>query len=421
MFARRKRPLEDEPLVPHGLIWQATDEPDTAVENAAVGPARQTADPAIELPIRQASSQGIAQGTGERGDARKQNEIPDSSSAPNRLGAISPPIPWPSPKTASVVRRPPISYADLPSEPAEQPANTRQDESRTYVNPENEAAARGAILGALQKKLSVKRHAPPEPKVEVIELGAEEKPPSRSAEAFRAVALTVRRSLSSSSTVIKVSLSQLREQLLAGVQTGNQRVKVWWASASPRLSDKLATARQVSTRAAVAARMNAGFFLRKARNHRVRIRIAAPAGVLRLVARSEAAWVAGRENIRREPRLWGSMAMAALSAALAVIVISGVSHYAPGADASRKLSTVSSEQNSVVHAAPVSRQIKRAGATRNQRIAEEQNGTLSKPSALAAKAAATNSSTPRRVRHVSEDDDYVAPDTYRYYGAGGSR
>src|SRR5579864_1959124 len=107
MFARRKhRPQEeDEPLVPHGLIWQATDdEPEESPDPAALVTPQVQAEP-TEMPLR----------TGNRTPENEAAPMPvsrvqEASSAPvnanpSKLGAISPPIRWPSLKTASVIRR----------------------------------------------------------------------------------------------------------------------------------------------------------------------------------------------------------------------------------------------------------------------------------------------------------------------------
>src|SRR5262249_8390361 len=76
--------------------------------------------------------------------------------------------------------------------------------------------------------------------------------------------------------------------------------------------------------------------MKSIRDYKLHIRIVKPVRAHELIKRSRLAWAEREDAIRREPRLWMSLMMAALSAMLTMGVISAVSHYAPGADASNK-------------------------------------------------------------------------------------
>src|SRR5262245_29858614 len=85
MFLRRKpkaKPDREEPLVPHGLIWQAT--------------ARKEPQPAPPPPGSPTPNQPKP-----RTDTRF-----DRPPSARKLGAISPPMAWPSPRIQEIPRRP---------------------------------------------------------------------------------------------------------------------------------------------------------------------------------------------------------------------------------------------------------------------------------------------------------------------------
>lgn len=430
MFARRKhRPQEDEPLVPHGLVWQATDEPSSdKVDSAPEKPPAPARARPTEMQVRPSPSPEAEPTV--HGEPSKLSE---ADSPLNKLGAISPPIAWPSPKTASVIRRPIEEFNSVPLEATE--ANRRTaTEAQTVANvkPLGKSSPSDLVSNASlpQAPFPVRTEAAPERKVEVIELGADEAQPPRS-ELFKAGALTLQRFVVTCSTAIGHAISKGLQTITSGVRAPNKALQAWWVSTSTRMSGGLATAREFSGQKLIAARTNAMAVAQRARGRRVRVRIVKPAYLQVLIARSRAAWDARRENIRREPRLWGSMAMAALSALLAVAVISGISRYAPGADASRRDSVTAPQQNPVVHATPASRKIQRAStAGHKSTVAAEERSA--KPSPLHTKAAVkpkdmiasktAPKTTARRIHRVSDEDDYVAPDTYHYYGKGnGSR
>jgi hypothetical protein len=119
--------------------------------------------------------------------------------------------------------------------------------------------------------------------------------------------------------------------------------------------------------------------------------------------------------VRRDPRLWTSMGMAALSAVLALLVISGVRGYSPDTSPSKVSRNVS---------APPVQQPAAIAATKPSPATASRS---SKPVAPVVKQASLSTpvrkaASPRVTRkkiHHHEEDDYVAKDTYVYYGLNG--
>ena len=153
MFARRKRKdPEDEPLVPHGLIWQATDDPES-VDDATSANSHVSSE-VIEMPLRNdIRSQGDAAGPGSV-VGNTSSGSSQSNPAPGKLGAISPPIPWPSPRTASVIRRvPPPTEPALPTSPANQTASAERELEAPPKRPPQPVPDRPPAQAQKQQKL----------------------------------------------------------------------------------------------------------------------------------------------------------------------------------------------------------------------------------------------------------------------------
>jgi len=435
MFGRRKHsPQEDEPLVPHGLIWQATDEPEAVTEQPAgmnssavpiEKPVRQ-AVPGLEMPKRQPESNTEA-------STPLRTDLPSHT-----LGAISPPIPWPSPKTASVIRRSQHADTDQPTSapptkfvnpPLQNPiANTRPWPKPTETSPQlpNEKSAPTKSPQVLHRE------------IEVIELEGADEAPEKSARrtailqpALSRIAIgvgeigqTMARVLARmqrgwSATAPRLQAFVNRTQPFArkcasgaasGFRLGSQRLRSSLTSTVPPVVNGLARARTFSSSTFAESQTRAVEFARRVRNQRIRIRISKSARVQDLILRSRMALTAHKERFRRDQRLWTSMAMAGLSALLTLAVISGVSHYAPGADASRKdLPTATQSSNpSAVIAPNIKRSKPAAGVSRSHHVQishAKPAPTHNRPRTVA-----------HRVRRSNEEADYVAPDTYHYYG-----
>ncbi|MBV9343032.1 MAG: hypothetical protein JO159_19370, partial [Acidobacteria bacterium] len=139
MFARRKRRArdEEEPLVPHGLIWQATERLPAAQEAPQVPPPATEKEPvtmpeherdlAESRPESQLSARNLAPISPPPATEKEPVRIPEqesglaatkpeSQAGARKLGVISPPLPWPP---VEVEQRPeqPGSVADAGSAP----------------------------------------------------------------------------------------------------------------------------------------------------------------------------------------------------------------------------------------------------------------------------------------------------------------
>jgi hypothetical protein len=176
--------------------------------------------------------------------------------------------------------------------------------------------------------------------------------------------------------------------------------------------------------------------LQRARNLKVTIRIPHQdlARVAAAISAVKTPWNRARQAVSRDSRLWMSMAMAGLSALLALGFVTALPRYQP--DSSPNV--VAAE-----HSSDIAPSTGHAGLTSGPRVASNAAAlpTAQRPSAAVRKknaaakhtnvaisrpvkpAATRPSSTkrPSRKTHSSEDDDYVAKDTYVLYGSNGKR
>ena len=146
-----------------------------------------------------------------------------------------------------------------------------------------------------------------------------------------------------------------------------------------------------------------------------RIQALTVASVLRariMVARQLSEWRIRRQRVAVDSRFWASMSMAAVAAIIALVIVSVVPHYAARSLPSRILNTNPSVDASVVSrpAAPAA-QVKTVAPVR-----KPVSTASSHPAPLKTSSVKTASLTaPAKPHHVVHDD-YVAPDTYKYYG-----
>ncbi len=155
-------------------------------------------------------------------------------------------------------------------------------------------------------------------------------------------------------------------------------------------------------------------FEEKSANAGSRVRIQLSGIPLRMriaLAHASSGWAMRREALPRNSQLWTSLAMGALSSLLLMGIFSTARHYAKASLPSNRTGNVSSMEAgaAVAPSAIPSRPLKPIS----------ENRTLHRPSANPkAKSHETRRTvtTPRKRAHRSEDDDYVAKDTYVYYG-----
>ena len=426
MFGRRNRkPQEEEdPLVPHGLIWQATDEPRQPTES---DPQLKSSAEVAQTPSPHEKPPATSVGPPSRVSSTQPPPLTVADASRAKLGAISPPIPWPSPKTASVIRRlpPPTTSPVLPSvtvpsltEPQKHPPPLLHDAPKT----------------------------PPRDEVKVVNLGttAQAAESSRRPGTISQVLESLGQRVGSIRAAISGFWGQLRDtgrdasaainfrSCLEGLKRAQEKCvgtlsswsrlagrsfEHWWRSNRSRMARmKSAFGRFCSetSRSSVARWANLG---QRIRNHKLRIRIVKPAGAHQLIKRSKLVWAAREHAIRREPRLWTSMTMAALSAILTLGVISAVSHYAPGADASNKAVANPPKHNSGAINPKIVVGPRTSGTT-----TQASRSTRSFASRPAQPAWARQNSRPKTATRRADrnpDEGYVAPDTYRYYGMNG--
>ena len=124
-----------------------------------------------------------------------------------------------------------------------------------------------------------------------------------------------------------------------------------------------------------------------------------------------------RERMAIDSRFWASMTMAAIAAVIALVIVSVVPHYAAKSLPSQILNTNPSVDANVATpvtatATPVHKAPPPAGKTETKSGTQPTASTSTSTQADSAKAA-TNS----KPKHVAQDD-YVAPNTYKYYGTG---
>jgi hypothetical protein len=159
---------------------------------------------------------------------------------------------------------------------------------------------------------------------------------------------------------------------------------------------------------AAAAFANSARSMRGLTHRQIRIRIIAGSQLRSYVDRFQRAQEKSRSMLQQNSRLSTSLAMAALSALLTLGLILIVSRYQPSANATQPQSTAAIPAN------PVKAKPSPASGVRSE-AATKQSPVVNTALRAPANAAAATTKTARRPHH-SEDEDYVAPDTYVYYG-----
>lgn len=149
---------------------------------------------------------------------------------------------------------------------------------------------------------------------------------------------------------------------------------------------------------------------------RVRVLLAASALQARVIAAEQlAAWRLRRERLAIDSRFWASMTMAAIAAIFALVIVSVVPHYAAKSLPSRLLNTNPSvDANAAAPVAATSTPVHNADAL----VRKTTSGTQATASkSYSTKADSATAAANPKPKHVAQDD-YVAPNTYKYYGNG---
>jgi len=145
---------------------------------------------------------------------------------------------------------------------------------------------------------------------------------------------------------------------------------------------------------------------------RLRIQLAgAPLKARIALARASSEWDLRRESLSRNSRLWTSLALSALSAVAIMGIFSTARHYAKASLPSNRAATITSTKNAdtTTPVVPVS-----AKAPRRASDIQTSQPRMKPPPT---QHKIQHTAVPARQRvHRNEDEDYVAKDTYVYYG-----
>ena len=439
MFGNRKRkPQEEESLVPHGLIWHATEEP--------------TPEEDQKNQERLGHTLQYAQGI-ER--ARQQQSASKPEPGPEAIAqvpsSVSAPIPWwrvqqPEPKPDRPISKPallPLS-AYVSTEPMEpeappvakipasriqpmeirpahvQPAQVQPIQVQPIIT--NSKIQAPEILKPQLYKAEVSNIAPAVPKInftrETLPRGA-----SR-LRSFGQAAWLATVSLGGKVHERGRQVSQSIEFRQAMIRAGKQG-QVLFRKGITRSGGYARTVgtvlsevgrRGIARMQRMPAKVNSisttatTDVIRPANTDpstpsRIRLLLTASAWQAKVIgAQGVAEWKLKRDRIATDSRLWISMTLSAIVAVIALAIVSAVPHYAAKSLPSRALHTKSSVNANVASPAAPAPHAEKAVPRKTVSAPSQQQKTASAKPATAPK--------PRR----AADDDYVAPDTYKYYG-----
>lgn len=424
MFGRRKSRKQEEPLVPHGLIWQATDEPEEPSQPAEK-PA--SSSEVIEMVLRRENPPDAAV-PATTVPVAQSRDVAQLDASASRMGAISPPIPWPSPKTASVIRRAPPPTIPVITGSAIAASVNELEKRGLQVVAQAPAVPQAAVIEIQAAAAQVHKHSRRRENLAQIGRSLQQKVKdgySGAARTFVLVRVKAQTTYSAINPRAKftgaLQLAQKKISVaISGCQAAGSRLRFGWATVSPRVARLITDGRRTASKAVRTSISRYGHLVQRAKSRRIRIRIETPVSTRAFVQRSMLAWAKGRESMRRESRLWTSVAMAALSALLAVGVISAVSRNAPPAHASNRSVANSKEGSSsainpIIVVAPraPSEDLAKAIPSASRRSSDSVEASSSEIQANSSRRETTRSA------HHLTGDDYVAPNTYHYYGPNG--
>ena len=429
MFAWRKRKPRDEEdsLVPHGMIWQAIED--------EMSPAR----------AERTQSEAAEKAKVVEMQRPPSDPVRDPSPENNRevkLGAISPPLQWPSPRIQEIAKwarphvqreSPAVESAPPPIPPVQPEALSSpavQDPVASLVEPETVSAP-------------VSPESVPQPDIPRISLRERLRPLSDN---FRGKFASVRTAFRSVFSAAFAALRGLEARAQNFYRAAEMRRQVRRAEELAARSNEpqpvveaepeITATQPVETHVAVkpqkskerlnqlgawvhaqSTRSTEG--LRRMWSFKVRVRIQAPEligireGMARVISQR-----GGNFNPRPDPRLRTSMAMAALSALLALAVINGVRRYGaepgPSNVSASSPATTSSQPAALLPQEPSPSKAAMGARTHTAAApAAVKQASLSAP-----QVQTTPKATPRK-RHHNPDEAYVAKDTYVYYGPSG--
>jgi hypothetical protein len=155
---------------------------------------------------------------------------------------------------------------------------------------------------------------------------------------------------------------------------------------------------------------------------RLRIRLSGfPLQARIALARARSEWGLRRESLTRNSQLWNSVALGAVSALIVMGIFATARHYAQASLPSARNSNASSTQNTSTFAPAsiVPLTVKTSNHASPMQTSKPPN-TSARPKPAPQKLYRATVAPGRRI-HQNEDEDYVAKDTYVYYGKNPSR
>jgi hypothetical protein len=478
MFGNRKRKLqEEESLVPHGLIWHATAEP-TPEENV-----QNEESLSHTVLYAQGIEQARRPQSVPEAEVGPQALPQPAASAPLPWWRVQQPEPEPDRPIAKPILLPLSAYApSAPVQPSVEPprvpqvplpgisspqGSLRQPPSPNVQVPQVPQASAAQIIQLPVPQVPVAQVSAPVQAVhvrtpQVRELEGEVRKPNvpntppavpkskRVSEALSGgvdwLSASVQdawRTAASAGVKVRGSWSrvsqsvELRQALLRAVQHGQYLLRHGIAGTRrhaqatqsttmnlsragiERLKRMSARGRSVSS---AGTKQISAVMTQRFNSQRIRTAVASPvARAKTLLAEPMSQWKAKRDRVAIDSRFWSSMTMAAISALTVLGIVSVVPNYAAKSLPSRILGPNSSINANVaapvVLAAPPQARPSLAAPPQADKPAAKKTVN---PKLAPEKPASPKAAAPRKA-HRAADDDYVAPDTYKYYGNGSKR
>jgi hypothetical protein len=422
MFWRRRKLPEDEPLVPHGLISQAMGD-----------------EASTELPPDMLDSpKYVEQSPVEPVEMRLRVSVPVQSTQAEPLpeqGKISPPLKWPRVDEAEIARRA-QGIDTAVSFPYRKPIIGAAVPEANDFGPEPESAE--------PAKLELVETPPPPDAVPGVSI------PAARSETFSHLLSKLRDlrlpSVEPLRQKVHSVFSQARTSASSGFRSAATRLQevrsksgVALDAAKIRLADRSHAAIAQSRSGLQHVRENIrGADLSGASRtwNRVRawhVTVTIPASNKRFfssaVERAKSSGLLVQQMVQSDSRLWASMGMAALSAVLALGFISAVRHYGPDRVEAQPTSRQAAPTAAPTHTAQSSSEApaRRSTAAKSidlkpSPIANTQSTKqVASPTAIVSqkKEASAIHTQKHRARRNTEEDDFVAKDTYVFYGNTG--
>lgn len=340
-----------------------------------------------------------------------------SADAPPKMGAVSDPLPWASMNAKDAVRRPPPLWdqkAGLKT-PAPVAAPTAGDSK-----PANFAAKPLASVPAGNAEFN--RSAARE--VVSKQFVAERREELRAAwSEFKHVIaeLCANARHAYAGWEFRKNLRQTQERAqarLAKTVARKPAVAATVENTPSKVQARLAVAHNAAVHIqnkAAAALANSVQSARGLMHRRVRIRITAGSQLRSYVGRFQGAQAKSRSLLQQNSRLATSLAMAALSALLTLGLILMVGQYQPSANADAPAVKSTQPQSMGVIPANLTKAKPSPASSVHSAAATKRSPGVNTALRTPANAAAATTKTAHRPHH-NEDEDYVAPNTYVYYG-----